>query len=60
MTIVSVVIPSHQRREALRRALRAFCEQTAAPRPHSPSDSLVGPTLLLATSPTTVCGPALL
>jgi GT2 family glycosyltransferase len=27
---VSVVIPSHQRREALRRALQAFCEQTAA------------------------------
>jgi glycosyltransferase involved in cell wall biosynthesis len=31
MTSVSVVIPSHQRREALRRALLAFCEQTAAP-----------------------------
>lgn len=27
---VSVVIPSHQRREPLRRALQAFCEQTAA------------------------------
>lgn len=31
MTIASVVIPTHQRREALRRALRALCEQTAAP-----------------------------
>jgi len=31
MQFASVVIPTHQRREALRRALRALCEQTAAP-----------------------------
>jgi GT2 family glycosyltransferase len=31
MQFATVVIPSHQRREALRRALRAFCEQTAVP-----------------------------